>query len=138
MREDKGLFKREIVTIVAQLTPVVSHTGRHDLVILGFTGGGQQFEVVIAGRRAVMAAPLIANLAAVKEAFVKKAQGRPLTDQELYGVRVPVTCEGAWRTRIWVDRSGWQSRMHQFVVTRWRIGTDGGSKMYGAAIVDDA
>ena len=137
-REDRGLFKREIVAIAAQLTPIISHTGRHDVVILGFSGGSKQFDVVIAGRRSVMAAPLVAHLAAIKTAYVKQVRGRAISDEDLFALRVAVGCEGAWRTRVWVDDAGWQSRRHQFLVARWRVGTDPDGQMYGAPFVGDA
>ena len=131
-REDRGIFKRDIVQLDAQLCPVMHHTQRHDLVIAGFTNNGLQFEVVFAGRRALTAASLVAHLGEIKDAAVKATRGKSKEEIDFYAVRTMVMLEGAWRTRVWTDRSGWQFHVHQLMVARWRIGPeDEGNRTFG-------
>ena len=122
--EDQGLFQRPVVKVPMQLGAAMYRNNRNDLVFTGYSGGNLSFEVVFAGRRALMAAPLVTHVAALVDAERKLAQQRsvPFDPDRL---RIPIVLDGAWRTRVWQDDAGWQLRVHQLVVAQWRL-TDGG------------
>ena len=104
---------------------------RNDLVFKAFHEGETEIDLVIAGRRAPLAGPLVQRLRdAWQEANKIAAQrGRPAeTDQ----VRVKVKVEGAWRPRFQQDTSGWQYREHQLYAARWMMADKSGeAKEYG-------
>ena len=119
--EDGGLFKADILQVEVQLTPAMYRNSRHDLIVRAYNAAGQSFEIIFAGRRSVMAAPLIANLEALKASFERQPKGKRLGQVDIDALRVPITVEGAWRRRFWTDDNGWQSRENQLVAARWSV-----------------
>ena len=133
--EDRGLFKRPVVQVPVALSAEVYRNNRGDVIFTGYTGGALSFEVVFAGRRAVMAAPLVSHIASVRDAEERAAlrRGAVINYED---VRIPIVLDGAWRTRVWQDRKGWQLRKHQLVVAQWRLGEVGaGTRVFGLAPV---
>lgn len=130
--EDQGLFKRSLVQVPVDLSAVMYRNNRNDMIFTGYSATGLSFEVVFAGRRAVMAAPLVTHIASVCDAASKAAKKKGTVFQ-IDDVRIALVLDGAWRTRVWQDRSGWQSKKHQLVVSQWRLGT--GGKVFGQAPV---
>ena len=129
--EDRGLFKRPVVQLPVALSAVMYRNRRNDLIFTGYTGSGPSFDVVLAGRRALLAAPLVNHVAQMRVAAEKAAlrTGKPFGSAD---VRVPVVLDGAWRTRVWQDEKGWQLKVHQLVVAQWRFGEAGTeSRVFG-------
>lgn len=117
--EDCGLFKSDVLSVQVELTPIIYRNSRNDLIVRGFNRGTKSFEVVFAGRRAMMAAPLVASLEAMKAARAKQLKLRDTAFADLESCRAPVRIEGAWRRRFWTDANGWQNAVNQLVVARW-------------------
>lgn len=119
--EDSGLFKSAILQMNVALTPLVFRNARKDLIVHCYNDAANGFEVTFAGRRSLMAAPLIANLEALQSEAVKQRADATDSTDDLSPVRIPITVEGAWRKRFWTDPDGWLSRVHQFVAARWFV-----------------
>lgn len=136
--EDRGLFKRPAVKVAAELTPVMQRNSLNDLVVTAYMTSGRQFEVIFAGRRSPMAASLVTHIVGLRDASMKAAKARGEVDYQVADLRIPVRLDGSWRTRTWVDHTGFQSRMHQLVAARWQIaGADDGGATYGAPPLED-
>lgn len=116
--EDAGLFKPPVQTYGVQLVPIVTRNTRDDVVLRGFQGAAGPFEVVFAGRRAALAADLIARLEAMKPQ-------KKLRQADLEELRLDTHVEGAWRRRFWTDDSGWQDGIYQLVASRWAVVQNG-------------
>jgi hypothetical protein len=119
--EDAGLFKSDVLSLNVHLTPVMFRNSRGDLIVRAVNRSGKTFEVTFAGRRVMMAAPLIASLEAMKGQAAKRLQRHAKSNVDLSKIRVPITIEGAWRRRFWTDADGWQAGIYQLVAARWFV-----------------
>lgn len=118
--EDTGLFKTPVRQIVAELVPQMSRNSRRDLLVRGYIDGNYGIDVVFAGRRTKSIGKLERQL----KALMHVRHADPLKDDVL--PRIPIRLEGAWRSRFHRDRSGWETRSHQFMAARWTLLSAGG------------
>lgn len=127
-QEDAGLFQTPILSLTAHIIPRFSRNGRNDVIIQGFLDAGQEFDVVIAGRRAQQADPLLLHMRTLwSEANrVVRMDSEPVKPED---VRCPLHVDGAWRPQFKIDQEGWQTRRHQFLAANWRWTDQKGNEM---------
>lgn len=118
--EDAGLFRSGVVQIAVELTPLMHRNGRRDIIVEGFVAPEKRVEVVFAGRRSVMAAPIITNLMSLRDRAVQRQSSAAMIDQ-MRKVRFPLQIEGAWRRRFESDANGWDLRIYQLIASRWTV-----------------
>lgn len=122
--EDAGLFQNTVCNVDVELIPVMRKNNREDLIITGLVKGDLEIAVTFAGRRVAEAAPIIAQLEALRDgqdhvADVKKS-------------RLPLKIEGAWRPQFVADGSGFETRTFHLIAAKWTVLNDNGSpREYG-------
>jgi len=126
--EDAGLFQTPILHLTAEIIPRFARNGRNDVIIQGFLNSGHEFDVVIAGRRAQQADPLLLHMRTLwSEANrVVRMNSEPVKPEE---VRCKISVDGAWRPQFKIDQEGWQTRRHQFLAARWSWTDQNGNDM---------
>ncbi len=117
--EDAGLFKNTVAPFSVELVPQTHRNTRQDLVVRGFLNH-REISVIFAGRRAKQVMPLEARLSSMILQARHYANGTK-NALDLDHLRLPLWVEGAWRYSFLRDTSGWETRVYQLMVARWRL-----------------
>lgn len=117
--EDAGLFPRGVTRIQVSLLPRLGENARGDWIVSAFLPGGQEIDIIFAGRRVAAAKRLKSELMHRWALSCKKAAAKGKRASGVEAGQLEVLVEGGWRTLFERDDMGMEARRFQFVAARW-------------------
>lgn len=117
--EDRHLFTTPLGQHMVSVVPKIRTNRDEERVIHGFIRGDTEIELIFAGRRRLLADPLVARLSRLW-AEAKRALP-PDAPPQITDIRLPIAVYGAWQSRFTHDEDGWQTKRTQLIVAIWRM-----------------